>query len=241
MKDKYKSLHHKHDPRSIQKRLQQHSKSLLKDFVYGAIDGIVTTFAIVAGVVGAGLETRTILVLGFANILADGFSMAASNYLGTKAELEEKNLVIDFEQEEIERHPKGEIEELRQIFINKGIEGEALELIVQKIASNKQEWIKLMLAEEYGLGENQQVPWKAGLMTFTAFTIFGLIPLLPYLLDLKEDFSIAVGFTGVAFFAVGAVKSKWTKKSPWLSGLETLAIGAIAAVIAYAVGIYLGS
>lgn len=238
---KYQKLQHGHEPADIQKRLGANSKSLVKDFVYGAIDGAVTTFAIVAGVVGANLETSTILILGFANILADGFSMAASNYLGTKAENEEKSLIHSFEELQIETNPKGEAEEIRQIFIKKGFEGEILESIVSQVISNKKEWLKLMLAEEYGYPENEQVPWKAGAATFSSFIIFGLIPLVPYMFDLKSSFIMATIATGVAFFLVGATKSKWTNKSPWISGLETLVIGGAAATMAYMVGNYLGA
>ena len=239
MKDRYRSLHHKHDPESIQKRLDASPKSLLRDFVYGGIDGAVTTFAIVAGVVGANLETRTVMILGLANILADGFSMAASNYLGTKAEIEEKNFIAQYEEEQIENNPEGETEEVRQIFLNKGLEGEDLEKIVKKITSNRKEWLKLMLAEEYGHADIIHNPWKAGLMTFTSFMLFGFIPLFPYFFDLKNRFAMAIVATGIAFFGVGAFKSKWTRTSPWLSGLETLAIGSVAAALAYYVGKFL--
>lgn len=240
MKDRYHSLHHKHDPESIQKRLIASPKSLLRDFVYGGIDGGVTTFAIVAGVVGANLETRTVLILGGANILADGFSMAASNYLGTKAEIEEKNLIAQYEEEQIQINPEGETEEVRQIFLNKGLDGETLENIVKRITSNRKEWLKIMLAEEYGHGDIIQSPWKSGLMTFTSFLLFGLIPLFPYFFDFENRFALAIVSTGIAFFGVGAFKSRWTRTSPWLSGLETLAIGSVAAALAYYVGKLLG-
>lgn len=240
MKDRYRSLHHSHDPDSIRRRLAASPKSLLRDFIYGGIDGAVTTFAIVAGVVGANLETRTVLILGAANILADGFSMAASNYLGTKAEIEQINLITAYEEEQIDKNPAGETEEVRQIFRNKGLEGEALENVVKNITANRKEWLKIMLAEEYGHAESVQTPWKAGLMTFTSFLLFGLIPLLPYFIDLENRFAWAIFLTGIAFFGVGAIKSKWTRSSPWLSGLETLAIGSLAAAMAYYVGKLLG-
>ena len=237
---KFRKLHHGHAPDEIQRRLRSTTKSYLKDFVYGGIDGAVTTFAIVAGVVGANLETKTVVVLGFANILADGFSMAASNYLGTKTELEERQLISQYEENQIKENPAGEIEEVRQIFINKGLEGDALEVVVNQVTANREEWLKLMLADEYGLASNAPVPWKAGAMTFTSFLIFGLIPLFPYFFSNNSSFLISAVATGIAFFAIGAVKSKWTQRSPILSGLETLAIGGVAAALAYFVGKLVG-
>ena len=241
MNNKYASLHHDHDPKSIQERIRGQSKSILRDFVYGAIDGAVTTFAIVAGVAGANLEGRTVLILGFANVLADGFSMAASNYLATKSELEERKLVAEYEEEQIENNPEGETEEVRQIFLSKGIKGKTLEDLVKQITSNKREWLKIMMTEEYGHSSNEQSPWKAGLVTFTSFAIFGLIPLIPYMIDIKESFFWSTIFTGVAFFSAGAAKNQWTQQSFWRSGFETLIIGSLAALLAYYAGAILSN
>lgn len=237
---KFRSLAHGHEPEEIQKRLHSTTRGYLKDFVYGGIDGAVTTFAIVAGVVGAHLETKTILILGFANILADGFSMAASNYLGTKTELEERHLISQYEEKQIKENPAGEEEEVRQIFMNKGLKGEALEVVVGQVTSNRKEWLKLMLSDEYGLASSEPVPWKAGAMTFVSFLIFGMIPLLPFISGQEASFFISAIATGIAFFAIGAFKSKWTQRSPLMSGLETLVIGGSAAAIAYYVGKIIG-
>lgn len=236
MNKKYAALHHAHDPKSIQERIRCQSKSILRDFVYGAIDGAVTTFAIVAGVAGANLESRTVLILGLANVLADGFSMAASNYLATKSELEEKNLITQYEEEQIEINPEGEAEEVRQIFINKGIKGETLHNVVEQVTANKKTWVKLMLTEEYGHTILEQSPLKAGLVTFTSFAIFGLIPLVPYMLNVNESFFWSTIFTGIAFFSAGAAKNQWTQQSFWRSGCETLFIGSLAAILAYYAG-----
>lgn len=237
---KFRKLRHGHAPEEIQLRLNSRTRSYLKDFVYGGIDGAVTTFAIVAGVVGAHLETKTVLILGFANILADGFSMAASNYLGTKTELEERQLISQYEEKQITENPAGEKEEVRQIFKNKGLEGHALEVVVEQVTSNRAEWLKLMLADEYGLASTGPVPWKAGAMTFASFLIFGLIPLFPFVFQNDSSFLISGVATAISFFAIGAVKSKWTQRSYFLSGLETLAIGGIAAALAYFVGKLVG-
>src|SRR5688572_12463591 len=93
-----KSLHHQHTPEDIARRLLAGPRSShIRDFIYGGIDGTVTTFAVVSGVVGAGLASETVIILGCANLLADGFSMAASNYLGTKTEHDEKKRIEEYE------------------------------------------------------------------------------------------------------------------------------------------------
>lgn len=235
-----KHLHHAHDPESIRLRLNESKhQSYVRDFVYGAIDGIVTTFAIVAGVVGAELSVATILILGSANILADGFSMAASNYLGTKAEVEEKEQITAYEESEMKNNPEGEKEEIRQIFKSKGFDDEIVDKMVQNVISNKKEWLNIMLHEEYGLPQSLRSPMKSGLVTFLAFMGFGLIPLTPYILKVSDPFYCAITLTGLAFFIVGSMKSKWSLESFFVSGMKTTFIGACAAALAYYTGVFL--
>ena len=115
------ALEHSHTREAIRERLARGPRNnYLRDWIYGGIDGAVTTFAIVAGVVGADLATTVVLVLGFANLLADGFAMAASNYIGTKAERDDYDRVLDIERKHIALVPEGEREEIRQIFASKG-------------------------------------------------------------------------------------------------------------------------
>ena len=127
-------IEHGHHPREIAKRLAQGPRvSYLRDWVYGGIDGTVTTFAVVAGVTGAALSTKALLILGVANLLADGFSMAAANFSGSKAEIEEYEQLRNMEERHVEIAPEGEREEVRQIFRAKGFEGVALACDVEVI------------------------------------------------------------------------------------------------------------
>lgn len=233
-------FHHGHSVDEIRRRLsQRRSPSYLRDLVYGAIDGAVTTFAVVSGVVGANLESKTILILGFANLIADGFSMAAGNYLGTKTELQECQLLEDFEHKQVSINPEGEEEEVKQILSSQGFSGDLLERATKLFVEDRKRWVDLMLKEEYGLASSIRSPLKAGASTFLAFICFGLIPLLPFLLSLENSFSIACTLTGVAFFLIGTLKSRWTIETIWISGVKTLAIGTGAAILAYLVGSFL--
>lgn len=228
---------HGHDAASIARRIKTPGdRSHLRDVIYGAIDGAVTTFAIVAGVVGAELPTKVIIALGVANVLADGFSMAAGNYSGTKAELDDARRLRDVEARHIRVAPEGERAELRAILAAKGLDGDVLEAAVEAIAANKKSWIDMMLVEEYGLSPVDPHPMRAARATFLAFLAAGMVPLLPYILGLDDAFAWSVWATAVTFFAVGAMKSAWSLTSWWRSGLETLLIGGCAAAIAYVVG-----
>ena len=227
---------HGHTPEQIAERLRRRDDgNYLKDTVYGGIDGVVTTFAIVAGVEGAGLSHTVIIALGIANILADGFSMAAGNFAGTRAELDDRKRIISVEKQHLVAHRDGEIEELRQILRLRGLEGEVLEQAVHAISADEGRWLDLMLTDEYGLSHSTPQPTRAALATFGAFIAAGIIPLLPFLLAMRDAFSISVMATASTFFLIGALKSRWSLSPWWRSGLETLAIGATAAAIAYMV------
>lgn len=230
-------LEHGHDPQEIADRIQApNHRSVLRDVIYGAIDGAVTTFAIVAGVVGAELSTKVIVALGIANVLADGFSMAAGNYAGTKAELDDTKRIRDIEARHIRLEPAGERAELREILRTKGLNGDVLDAAVDAISQNQKNWIDMMLVDEYGLSPVDPHPMRAATATFVAFLVAGLVPLTPYLVGASNAFDLSIAFTAFTFFAVGALKSVWSLSAWWRSGLETLLIGGAAATIAYAVG-----
>jgi vacuolar iron transporter family protein len=230
-------IEHGHSREAIAARLAQVPRvSYLRDWVYGGIDGAVTTFAVVAGVVGAELSSSIVLILGLANVVADGFSMAASNYSGTKTEVEEKAQLRAVEERHIEAVPDGEREEIRQIFRGKGFHGADLERAVDVITSDTKRWVDTMLSEEYGLPKSVRSPLKAAASTFAAFMLCGAVPLLPFLVKAPASFELSIVITGLVFFLIGSGKSRWSPVSWWRSGCETLAIGMGAAALAFAVG-----
>lgn len=230
-------LEHGHSPEAIEKRLAAPARpSHVRDFVYGGIDGTITTFAVVAGVLGGGLSTRTIVILGIANLLADGFSMAASDYSATRAQAEEKKRARAMEERHVATIPEGEREEVRQIFRQKGFEGEMLDRVVETITADRDRWIDTMVAEEHGQPQTTPSAMKSGLATFVAFVLCGAFPLIPFILGMRDAFAISIALTGIVFFAIGSAKSRYSIKSWWRSGAETFAIGMMAAVIAYGIG-----
>jgi len=240
-----RKLELEHHPHAIRDRLlEQHRARYLGDAVLGGIDGCVTTFAVVAGAVGGNLSTGVIVILGFANLLADGFSMGVSNYLGSKSELQEIDEIRRKERLHIEKVPHGQREEIRQIFAGKGFTGEVLDKIVEVITSNHELWVETMLREEHGFGAGTRKPLAAGLATFLAFLVVGLIPLCPFLVSgvaASQRFLLSAVITAIAFASIGVAKGIVVKHSIFRSGLETLIVGSIAAALAYLVGFWLRS
>jgi vacuolar iron transporter family protein len=228
-------LEHEHSREAIRERLAREANAnYLRDWIYGGIDGTITTFAIVAGIVGAALPGSVVLVLGLANLVADGFAMGAGNYSGTKAELDDYRRLLAVERKHIALEPDGEREEIRQIYAGKGFSGAELERIVEVITADEGLWAKTMAVEEYGLSPAVRLPMLAALSTSAAFVICGLVPLVSYLLAYRLTWCVVA--TGLVFFAIGAAKSRWSLAGWLWSGLETLLIGMSAAGLSFAIG-----
>jgi vacuolar iron transporter family protein len=233
-------MEHEHTREAIHQRLAAGPpQSYLRDWIYGGIDGLVTTFAIVSGVVGARLSPHIILILGGASLLADGFAMAAGDYLATRSEDEEFRRAEQIERRHIDLCPEGEREEVREILETRGIHGEMLDSAVSSVTSDPDTWVRLMLRDEYGLPETVRSPWRAAFSTFSSFLVCGLAPLIPFVAGAKHAFLIASIVTGGIFALIGALKSRWSTRPWWYSGLVTLAIGGGAAAVAYLVGVWL--
>jgi vacuolar iron transporter family protein len=237
------SLRDEHTTAAVRRRLaEKRSPSYLKDFIYGAIDGTITTFAVVAGVDGANLDEAIVVILGGANLIADGFSMAASNFLGTRAERQQRERARHEEERHVDLLPEGEREEIRQIFAAKGFEGDELERVIDVITANRELWVETMMTEELGLSPTPRSPLRAAFATFFAFVTVGFLPLLVFVYELAtpgevgHKFAWSAVMTAAAFAVVGAVKSRFVDQPWWRSALETLAVGGTAAALAYAAG-----
>jgi len=239
-KPSLETLYREHQPEAIKKRLNHKDKpQTISDAVLGAIDGCVTTFAIVAGAVGAGFSASVALIMGFANLFADGFSMAVSNYEAIKAQREFREQARRMEEEHIDRVPAGEREEIRQVFARKGFSGDILEEIVTTISQDRQLWVETMLIEEHGLQTVELDPARSAAVTFTTFLIAGAIPLLPLFftsLGIQRQFFLSAALAAAVFFSIGMLKSLEFAKPVLRAGFGTLLTGGAAAALAYLTG-----
>jgi VIT1/CCC1 family predicted Fe2+/Mn2+ transporter len=218
---------------------QPHRQGDLPNAVLGGIDGCVTTFAVVSGTIGAGFDPLVGLVLGVANLIADGFSMAVSNYQAITAQREQRERARQIEASHIAEVPEGEREEIRQIFRNKGFDHDTLERIVSTITADRELWLETMLNEELGQPKHLPHALRASSVTFLAFVAVGLVPLLPFLLPAMSTalrFAASAGLACLMFFVIGWLKGRVLEQAAWRAGLQTLFTGGSAALLAYFAG-----
>lgn len=217
----------------------------LGEMVYGGLDGIITTFAVVTGVAGAQLGIPVILILGMANLLADGFSMATGAYLSTKSEQEYYRKEWQREAWEVKHFPEGERMELMDVYRSRGYSDEDASQLVDIQSREPTRWVNAMMLDELGMMKDESHPFTNALVTFGAFVVAGSVPLLVYLTGLVVPipevitFPISLGMSALALFGLGAAKVLVTKLNPLRSGLEMLIVGGLAAVVAYVVGVVL--
>lgn len=236
---------HAHTPKAIMQANEEHGgagSQYLGEMVYGGLDGIITTFAVVSGVAGAELGTSIILILGLANLLADGFSMATGAYLSNKSEHEYYRKEWERESWEVEHFPDGERAELQEVYRQRGYAEDEARQLVDIQSREPKRWVKAMMLDELGMMEDESNPLINGLVTFGSFVAAGAVPLLIYLLGLafpipsQVAFPVAIVLSGLALFGLGAAKVMVTKLNPIRSGLEMLIVGGLAAGVAYVVG-----
>ena len=216
-------------------------QTYLREFVYGGIDGAVTTFAVVAGGYGANLDTGILIILGFANLFADGFSMSVGAYLSAKSERDTYDKHEKIEYWEVENLPEVEREEIADIYRAKGFEGELLDKVVDHICADKTLWVAEMMKDELGMMRETKSPLKIGIATLVSFILVGLIPLTVYLWTYFYPSNINIFLwtsilTGLAFMLVGWLKSSVNQTSAIRGIAETVLLGLLAAVVAYYVG-----
>ncbi|MBI3963471.1 MAG: VIT1/CCC1 transporter family protein [Candidatus Kerfeldbacteria bacterium] len=211
--------------------------SYIGDIIFGANDGIVTTFAVIAGAAGAGLDNIVVVILGFANIVADGLSMGLGNYLSNKSEADYARGQREKEYWEIDNLRDIEMQEIRDVFQKWGFTGDLLDRTVEQVTRNREAWVDIMMKHELGIMEEDAgKPLRRGTIMFASFVGAGLVPLLPYLVNAPSPFITSIVLGAMTLFGFGAARSRTTPLHWFRAGMEVLIIGSIAAVAAYFVG-----
>jgi vacuolar iron transporter family protein len=213
----------------------------LRPAVFGAMDGLVSNFALIAGMDG-GTESgsRFVVLAGLAGLAAGAFSMAAGEYTSVASQRELARAEIEVERREIQRHPGEEERELSETYQHKGLDPELADKVAQQFHANPDQALEEHVREELGLDPNDlPSPVVAAGSSFVCFAVGALIPLLPYLLGATSVLPALI-MSLTALFICGAVVSRVTTRSWWYSGLRQLILGGTAAALTYFVGTLVG-
>jgi predicted membrane protein (TIGR00267 family) len=215
------------------------SRQYMRDIILGVNDGLVSTFLLIAGVVGGGLDATAVLLTGIAGALAGMVSMSTGEYVATKSQEEVFEAEMELEAFHLKHHRAQERQELWDMFSDMGLVGEDLEKVVDIIDSNDDAMLGVMAGLEFGVVDTERrSPWLAAIASGLLFLMGALPSVIPFIFvdDTTTGLLIAGFLTGVALFIVGAVKTLQTKKNPVVSGLENLAIGLVGGVVSFLVG-----
>jgi predicted membrane protein (TIGR00267 family) len=210
----------------------------MRDFVFGFGDGINTSLGIAAGVGGADVSANIIILAALVGMFTGAKAMAVQNYLAVKTQRQLLTSEIAREKWEIENKPDDERKEIREIYEAKGFSGKDLDMVVEKITSDKKVWLETMLTEELNLNlEIVGSPIKSALRMFVSFLIGGLLPILPFFVFSGLDaLFVAIGISISTSFVVGVIKSKMSNTNKLIGGLEMAGLGTGVALIGYGIG-----
>lgn len=215
----------------------------IRDIVFGFGDGVNTSLGIVAGIGGASVGVDIVILAAVIGMFTGAKAMAVQNYLAVKSQIEILQSEIKREEYEIENTPEDERKEIEEIYKSKGFVGEELNMVVNKITSNKGVWLKTMLTEELGLNlEILGNPIKGAIVMFISFLVGGILPILPYFIvktGLINNFTallIAISMSLSSSFMIGAIKGRLAKKSWVKGGLEMSLLGTGIALLGYGIG-----
>lgn len=224
------------EPRHLEPHLKE--SNAMRDFVFGFGDGINTSLGIAAGVGGADVSSNIIVLAALVGMFTGAKAMAVQNYLAVKTQRQLLTSEIEREKLEIENKPDDERKEIRDIYEAKGFVGKDLEMIVEKITSDKKVWLETMLTEELNLNlEIAGKPLKSALRMFVSFLVGGLLPILPFFVFSGLDaLFVAIGISVATSFGVGVIKSKMANTNKITGGLEMAGLGTGVALLGYGIG-----
>lgn len=234
--------HHSH---AASHHAEEHfiQSEIVRDVVLGAADGLTVPFALAAGLAGAISATHIVVVAGLAEIAAGSIAMGLGGYLAAKSEIDHYRSEYRREEMEVKVFPDKERAEIRHIFAEYGLEGDALHHVVESLAKDEKRWVEFMMRYELGLEEPDPKRARQSAATIgSAYLVGGLIPLFPYIAmdDMTAALKASVAVTLVALLVFGGIKGRFTGLPPLRAGLQTMFVGGLAAAVAFVVAKVVG-
>jgi VIT1/CCC1 family predicted Fe2+/Mn2+ transporter len=212
----------------------------LRPAVFGASDGLVSNFALIAGVTGGSSDSQAVLLAGLAGLAAGAFSMAAGEFISVRSQAEHAMAEIETERLEIARNPRGEQQELAQMYVAKGLEPALADEVARQLSRDPERALDVHVREELGLG-TEELPSAtlAAVSSFVSFAIGALLPVLPYLFG-ATTMGPALVLTLVGLFLCGAFVTRLTPRSWWYGGLRQVLVGVVAGAVTFGFGALVG-
>jgi vacuolar iron transporter family protein len=208
----------------------------LRPTVFGMMDGLVSNFALIAGIAGASAATSSITLAGWAGLAGGAFSMATGEYVSVQSQNESTLAELAVERHELKHNAEAELAELAQMYVARGVEPELAQQVARQLSRDPEQALLVHAQEELGVDPQQlPSPWIAAGSSLVAFSVGAFIPLLPYLLGAKSLLVSAL-LSMLALFAAGAGASRFTSRNAVYSGTRQLVLGALAAAVTYGVG-----
>jgi vacuolar iron transporter family protein len=231
--DRPRSPEHHHTHRDV-------TGGWLRPAVFGAMDGLVSNFALIAGVVGAAGAGRAAVLAGFAGLAAGAFSMAAGEYTSVKSQTELMRAEIAVERRELARNPTGEQAELAALYRSRGLDADLARRVAEGLSADPEQALRVHVREELGVDpDDLPSPYLAAASSFFAFATGALVPLVPFLFG-ASGLAVAVVLSVLGLFGFGAAVAAMTARPWWMGGLRQLVLGVGAATVTFGLGHLLG-
>jgi len=212
----------------------------LRAATFGAMDGLVTNIALIAGVGGGGVSAHTIVLTGTAGLVAGAISMGLGEYTSVQTQNEQISAELAKELKELHANPEGEADELVEAWTARGLPTELARQVADALKTNPEQALRVHAQEELGVVPDElPSPWTAAGSSFVCFSLGALIPLLTFLFGV-DNLWLAMGVGGIGLFVAGAIVARFTGRSWWISGLRQLVLGALAAFATYLIGMAIG-
>jgi vacuolar iron transporter family protein len=213
----------------------------LRPTVFGTMDGLVSNFALIAGVAGASVPSHQVVLAGLAGLVGGAFSMATGEYVSVQSQNESARAEIAVERHELTHNAEAELAELAQLYVDRGVDPDLAEKVARQLSVDPEQALEIHAREELGVDPRDlPSPLVAAGSSFLSFTVGALIPLLPYLFGAKSVLVSAI-LACVALFVTGALTSRFTARGWLYAGLRQLVLGAAAAAVTYGVGHLVGA
>jgi VIT1/CCC1 family predicted Fe2+/Mn2+ transporter len=213
----------------------------LRPAVFGAMDGLVSNFAIIAGVAGGGASNQVVALAGLTGLVAGAFSMASGEYTSVRSQAEVMHAELDIERAEIARRPKAEEAELARIYRKRGLDPQLAQEVARQLSRDPETVWKVHAREELGVDPDAlPSPWTAAGSSFVSFAVGALVPLVPYLVGARS-LLMAMICAAVGLFVTGVLTARFTRRPWWYAGLRLLVIGGAAAGATYGLGNLVGT